>query len=365
MTSHDTPRVHARALSRILAIHQEVSTGRYPTVRRLADVLERSERTVKRDLRFMRDQLGAPLEFDREKRGWRYRELGWRPPPVRFGEGELLAFFTAEQVLRAAGRTPEAELLRAALAKLASHLPESVTVNLHTLGEAISFEPLPYAAVAPDTLLTLARTAAERRTVEFDYHSQHRDARTRRRADVLLLHNFGGDWYAVAFDHLRKEVRDFHAGRMTRLTETAASFEPPLKWDGEKYLRRGFHMTRGGRATTVEVIFDQYQARWMRERLPFHPDEKREELPGGELRLSFPTGTGGLEAVARFCLAYAGHCRVERPPALRRLVREKLLAAIGQHQAGQGGSGLPDIGRPINHKPTKKAVGNQARRVNR
>jgi predicted DNA-binding transcriptional regulator YafY len=352
MTSQDTPRVHTRALSRLRTIHEEVSAGKYPTVRRLAELLERSERTVKRDLRFMRDQLGAPLEFDPAKGGWHYSELGWSLPPVRFGEGELLAFFTAEQALRATGHTPEAELLRAALAKLASHLPESVTVNLHALGGAISFEPLPYAAVEPDTLLTLARAAAERRTVEFDYHSQHRDAHTRRRANVLLLHNFGGDWYAVVFDHLRNEVRDFHAGRITRLSETTSTFEPPEGWDADKYLRRGFHMTRGGRATTVEVIFDQYQARWMRERRAFHPDERREELPDGELRLSFPTGADGLEAVARFCLAYAGHCRVERPAALRRLVREKLLAALEQHPAESGeGRRRPAGGSSISREP--------------
>lgn len=357
MTSQDTPRVHARALSRLRTIHEEVSAGKYPTVRRLAELLERSERTVKRDLRYLRDQLGAPLEFDREKGGWRYRELGWSLPPVYFGEGELLAFFTAEQMLKAAGRTPEAELLRASLAKLASHLPESITVNLHTLGEAISFEPLPYAAAEPDILLTLARAAAERCTVEFDYHSQHRDAHTRRRADVLLLHNFGGDWYAVAFDHLRNEVRDFHAGRITRLTETASTFEPPDGWDADKYLRRGFHMTRGGRVTTVEVVFDQYQARWMRERRAYHPNERREELPGGELRLSFPTGTGGLEAVARFCLAYAGHCRVERPAALRRLVREKLLAALSQHPPEPGrGRRRPTASTNITRQSAKKAA---------
>ena len=357
MTSHDTPRVHARSLSRLRIIHEEVSAGRYPTVRRLAELLERSERTVKRDLQFLRHQLGAPLEFDRGKGGWRYTKLGWSLPPVRFGEGELLAFFTAEHALRASGRAPEAELLRAALAKLAGYLPDGVTVNLHTLGEAISFEPLPYAAADPDTLLTLTRAAAERRAVEFDYHSQHRDAHTRRRADVLLLHNFGGDWYAVAFDHLRNEVRDFHAGRITRLVEMSSTFEPPEGWDADKYMRRGFHMTRGGRVTTVELIFDQYQARWMRERRAFHPNERREELPGGELRLSFPTGTGGLEAVARFCLAYAGHCRVERPAALRRLVREKLLAALVQHPTEARGGEATASSSNIRRKHAKKAAG--------
>src|SRR2546423_4665506 len=221
MTPHDNNiagRVHTRAVARLKLIHEEISAGRYPTVRSLAKLLERSERTVKRDLSVLRDQLNAPLVFDRAHGGFRYREPGWILPPYNFDEGELLAFFTAEHALRATGHAPEAILLRAALAKLAAFLPPEVSINLATLGEALTFQQLPHVTVRPETLHTLARAAAERRTISFGYHSQHRNQKTQREADVLLLHNFAGDWYAIAFDHLRRTVRDFHAGRMTRLT---------------------------------------------------------------------------------------------------------------------------------------------------
>ena len=52
MTPHDNNnvgRVHTRAVARLKLIHEEISGGRYPTVRSLAKLLERSERTVKRD----------------------------------------------------------------------------------------------------------------------------------------------------------------------------------------------------------------------------------------------------------------------------------------------------------------------------
>jgi predicted DNA-binding transcriptional regulator YafY len=334
MALHDNNiagRVHTRAVARLKLIHEEISAGRYPTVRSLAKILERSERTVKRDLSVLRDQLNAPLVFDRTHQGFRYREPGWILPPYNFDEGELLAFFTAEHALRATGHAPEAILLRAALAKLAAFLPPEVSINLATLGEALTFQQLPHVAVRPETLHTLARAAAERRTVSFGYHSQHRNEKTQRKADVLLLHNFAGDWYAIAFDHLRHAVRDFHAGRMTHLTLTDRYFDPPANWQPGEYLRRGFHMIRGGRSTTVSLVFDSYQARWMRERQTFHPDEQREDLPDGSLRLSFPVGSNGLEAVARFCLAYAGHCRAERPAALRNLIRERLTHALATH----------------------------------
>ncbi len=329
---HASTRVHARALSRLQQIHLEISAGRYPTVRRLAQLLERSDRTIKRDLSFMRDQLGAPLIFDRVRRGWRYRELGWALPPIQFNEGELLAFFTAAEVLRATGHAPEAVLLRAALAKLATFLPEEVSLNLATLGEALTFQPIPHVMVEPTTLQTLARAAAERRTISFDYHSQHRNKQTQREADVLLLHNFAGDWYAIAYDHLRHEVRDFHAGRIQRPTLTTKYFAPPASWNADDYLRRGFFMMRGGRSTTVQIVFDSYQARWMKERIAFHRDEQREDLSDGSLRLTFPVGHSGLDAVARFCLAYAGHCRAERPAALRKLIHERLTQALEDHR---------------------------------
>lgn len=333
MRDDDHPaRVHTRAYVRLDLIHKEISAGRYPSLRSLAEILERNERTVKRDLRVLRDQMGAPIIFDRERGGFRYQEPGWQLPPVNFNEGELLAFFTAEHALRATGHTPEAILLRAALAKLAAFLPAEVSVNAATLGEALTFQQLPHVRVEPSTLQTLARAAATRRTVSFDYHSQHRNEDTHRQADVLLLHNFAGDWYAIAYDHLRREVRDFHAGRIQRLTLTSQYFDPPAKWSAEDYLRRGFHMMRGGRRTTVSIIFDSYQARWMKERIAFHPDEQREDLPDGRLRLSFPIGRNGLEGVARFCLAYAGHCRAERPVALRNLIRERLVRALEDHR---------------------------------
>ena len=76
---------------------------------------------------------------------------------------------------------------------------------------------------------------------------------------------------------------------------------------------------RNGRFTTMSLVSDAYQTRWIRERHTFHVDEQCEDLSEGGLSLSFPVGSNGLDAVARLCLAYTGHCRAEKPAALRRL----------------------------------------------
>jgi predicted DNA-binding transcriptional regulator YafY len=328
-----TPRRgHFSLVVNINRLHQAIRGGRGPSLDELARLLECGPRNAKRYLQRLRNELQAPLIYDREQKGYRYRDPGWELPPFEFSEGELLAFFLAERVLKQAGHTPEAELLRTALRKVAALLPERISVNPANIGEALSFEPPPRVMVEPAHLNTLARVIAEQRTIQILYHTQSRNQTLWRKIDALHLHNFAGDWYVVAFDHLRQSVRDFHVGRVKSLKETPDYFTPPGKWDAAEYLRRGFAMMRGGQLTTVSLVFDAYQSRYMRERQAFHPEESREELPGGGLRLTFAVGRNGLDAVARFCLTYAGHCRAEQPAALREMVRERLRNALEQHQ---------------------------------
>lgn len=328
-------RVHTRHHTRFQYLIAEIRAGRCPNARSMAEKFECDWRTIMRDFEKLRDQHKAPLIYDRKRKEWRFTGMGWQLPEVPLDGGEMLAFFVAERMLKASGHTPEAELLRDGLAKLAARLPAEVSYHVSTLGESLTFQQAPHVKVESGILGALSRAAGERRTLTFMYHSQYRNEKMRRTADVLHLHNFADDWYAISYDHLRKAVRDFHVGRMSELRATKNFFEPPANWDKDAYLRGGFSMTRGGRKTAVSIVFDAYQARWMRERQTFHPDEQREELLDGSLRLSFPVGSNGLEAVARFVCTYAGHCRAERPAALRKLVRERLARALEDHTEDQ------------------------------
>ena len=61
------PEVH-----RIYRIERSIKEGKYPNAAQLAKMLEVSQRTVQRDIEYMRDLLGAPVEYDKSKRGYYY-----------------------------------------------------------------------------------------------------------------------------------------------------------------------------------------------------------------------------------------------------------------------------------------------------
>ena len=65
----------------------------------LMDELEVSQASVKRDLEFLRDRLGCPLEWDRSRRGWVVRDElvdggRFELPGVWFNASEVFALLT-------------------------------------------------------------------------------------------------------------------------------------------------------------------------------------------------------------------------------------------------------------------------------
>ncbi len=324
-------RIHIHALHHLVKICAEIQRGRYPKKRDLARLVERDERTIQRYLERLRDDFDAPIEFDRERRGFYFTDPAWRLPEITLTEGELISFFAAERILRRLGETAEVRLARAAVRKLAAFLPREVVVDVGAIEEAISIAPDPALDSAPEVLRQLTRAAAHRQTLRIEYHSLHSGERAEREVDVLLVHNHLGEWYAVCHDHRSKERRDFHAGRILNLWRTGRAFEPPAGWDAEEYLKRGFGMFRGGKDVVVEVEFDAYQARYARER-KYHETQKSEEIGEGRLRVTFESSEAALEQVARWLMSFGEHAIAIGPLELKEMMREKLKRAAAVYE---------------------------------
>src|ERR1051326_2622908 len=164
-------------------------------------------------------------------------------------------------------------------------MTNSVSIDFGALAEAHSFEPVLSVELEPAIFQQLGRAVIERRKIRITYYSAMRGLITERDVEPLHLRNYLGEWYLIAFDHLRNEVRDFHAGRIRELVITEETFEWPKGFDLSDYLNKGFSMIRGISHFDVEIIFDKYQSRWIRERAQIHPTEEREELPEGGLKV--------------------------------------------------------------------------------
>ncbi|HHW43834.1 MAG TPA: WYL domain-containing protein [Desulfotomaculum sp.] len=316
-------------LERILEIDRQIRAKNYPNATRLARELEVSERTIYQDRQFLVDRLKAPLAYDRRRGGWYYKDPTWALPSIMITDGELLAFFLSVEVAQRYLGTAFEAPLRSAVEKIRMGLQGQVQVNLEELRTCYSIAAPPAVMVKREVLLDLHRAVRECLRVKILYYTASRGARQERIVEPYHLYNLRGDWYLVAFDHFRKEMRVFHTGRIEKWEVLREHFARNPGFSAEEWMAQAFSAERGNAPVEVVIRFDPHQARYIRERC-WHPTQETEELGDGSLILRLRVG--GLEEVKRWVMGYGSRAEVLAPPELRREVAEEIRDMLRLYQ---------------------------------
>jgi len=303
-------------LERIIRIDQEIRADTYPTAASLAAMSEVSKRTIYLDREFMINRMGAPLSTDPDTAGWYYTDPTWVLPAIVISEGELLAFFLGRAVAQQYLGTPFEKPLRSALSKIARYLPDHVHVDLAEAARHYTISAGGTVNVNPQLVLALERAIRERRQVWMVYYTASRGERGERVINPYHFYNVRGDWYLLAYDHRRQNIRNFHLGRIEEWRVLDQHFEADAGFSVEEFLSQGF-LTEWGEIADVAIRFDEYQARYIRERR-WHATQETEELPDGGLILRLRSG--GLDEIKRWVMSYGAHAEALEPPELRRAV---------------------------------------------
>jgi predicted DNA-binding transcriptional regulator YafY len=317
---------HARPpLERMQRIHQAIHAGKYPNAATLARELEVSSKSIQRDLEFMRDRLGLPLEYDGHKFGYFYTEEVGAFPTVQITEGELFALIVAEKALQQYRGTHFEKPLLSAIKKMESSLPDTISFNLAEIDQSISFRTSAEPILNLEVFSSLGRAVTRHEQLQITYRKPGSRQTEDRLVDPYHLANINGEWFLFAYDHLRKDVRTFSPGRISALRPTGESFSRPQKFSLERMLRDSFGVHSGKTVFDVVVRFDEFAADYIREKR-WHPSQQLRELNGGgvELRLKLSS----LGEVQRWILGWAGHARVVQPPELEAGVRQAARAML-------------------------------------
>jgi predicted DNA-binding transcriptional regulator YafY len=314
--------LHSRPpLARMMRIHQELQAGSGPNCSKLAAKLEVSSKTVQRDIEYMRDQLGLPIEYEPQAHGYSYTREVHDFPTLQVTEGEVLALFVAQQALAQYEGTSFAEPLAKAFSKLSEAMGDALTVAPDDLAAALSFRHT--GAGVSDLSIFKQVTDAVLGSRELVFHYHKLKARRPEVRHVQPYHLACVDhlWYLFAFDLKRKAIRTFALPRITGIVETGKPFTKPEDFSLADRLLQSFGVFKGEGDHRVRVEFDAFSARLVRER-NWHASQTLQERPDGsvELRLRLDS----LEEVERWVLSWGSHAKVLSPPLLKQRVKTAL-----------------------------------------
>jgi len=312
--------LHTRPpLARMMQIHEAIASGRYPNASTLARDLEVVSKTIQRDIDFMRDRMLLPIEYDGRRFGYHYTEEVSGFPTLQITEGELFALLVAEKALQQYRGTNFEKPLVSAFKKMASSLPDTISLHLADWDQTISFRHSAEPLLDLEIFDTLAKATAARRQLEVTYRKPGTRQTETRTLDPYHLANVNGEWFLFAYDHLRRDIRTFVPQRIQSARATGATFDRPKKFSVEKMLRDSFGVHSGEGDFQVTLEFDVVAADYIREKR-WHPSQQLRDLPGGgvELRLRLSS----LSEIQRWVLGWGGGAVVKEPPELVASVRE-------------------------------------------
>jgi predicted DNA-binding transcriptional regulator YafY len=210
--------------SRLLELLSLLQGRRDWTGGELADRLQVSGRTIRRDVERLRE-LGYPVESLRGPAGGYRLRAGTAMPPLLLDDDEAIAIAVG---LRTAARASVAgieETAVRALVKLEQVLPAHLRRRVGALGSATTTLPVSGPTVDPQHLTVIAAACRDSECLRFAYRSRDL-TESRRLVEPHSLVNLGRRWYLVAWDRQREDWRSFRVDRLTKPASSGVRFVP-------------------------------------------------------------------------------------------------------------------------------------------
>lgn len=315
-------------MSRALRVHQIdqlLHNSRVVSLQTLLDTLEVSLATFKRDLEFMRDQLNAPIVFDRENGGYRFEKQNahgkkYELPGLWLNGSEAYALVTANHLLENIEPgllSPHVEPLKSRLlALLASEGvdPEKISGKISLVQKMRRQMPIKH-------FQQVARATLDEKRIVINHHNRHTGEHTEREVSPQRLVHYRENWYVDAYCHTKQAIRSFAIDAIESVVMTTTTIKKLNSKKLDETLGAGYGIFRGIQKEVAVLAFSPQRAQWV-SKLVWHPKQETEWRDDGWFQVTFPY-TDDREVISDI-LALVPDVKVISPASLK----QKLVALM-------------------------------------
>jgi predicted DNA-binding transcriptional regulator YafY len=311
--------------ARLLRLLTLLSSRRSWTGADLAERLETTDRTLRRDVERLRS-LGYPVQSTAGTAGGYRLGAGADLPPLLLDDDEAIAVSLGLCTAAGGAVSGLSEAAVRALAKIDQVLPARLRGRVRALSASIVSLEGPGRLVDPEVLCAVAVACRDRERLRFAYRDRAGAPSVRQVEPCGLVHT-GRRFYLVAWDLDREAFRTFRLDRVESVIELGPTFPPrdPPDPDLAAYVSRSISADA---YTAVARVILHAPLGVMASRVS-PAAGVLEAIDDGRCRLI--TGARSVETLAAWIGMLGVDFEVEEPPALveqLRIVGERHLRAV-------------------------------------
>ena len=308
-------------LSYIIEIDRAIRNGEYPNCNKLNKEngwgLSRS--TLGRYINVLRDDFGAPVEYDFQKNGYYYTDNTFFIQQVMLKEGELLTLSTILPLLEQYKNTPMEKTYRNLMNKLIQMLPDSITVDSALINNEVHFISDPITVIQDGVFENVLKATKMHCTLQLEYKTAQNEDYEKREFDPYHIICQKGSWYVLGYSHSSQAIRLWAMPRIKNCKVTKNKFTIPKDFKLEQHI--DVQMGAWGAGTQkykVEIEFVKGMKTFVMERT-WHKGQVIKENKDGSVYLSFETIQ--LSQAASWVMSFTGGAKVLNPPELKEMVK--------------------------------------------
>lgn len=294
-----------------------------------------AERTIKGDLRFMRNPnqgYGAPIQWYPRQKAYAYREPDFSITRLPLDQADIAELEQAMSILRQFRGFPQVE----GVEKVAAKLAEALRLRQPSAPPVLQFEDN-MVGQGLQWLDMLYRACRDRRCVQLDYHpfDTPEGYPHRRIVSPHLLKEYNNRWFLFAHDHRRHGIRTYALDRIQKAAYyPMADYVDNPRFEPDTYFQHtiGVSRTPTDEAQTVRLRAAPRQARYISTKPLHHTQRKLKTEADGKVVFAYQlTLNTELENVL---LSFGEWIEVLAPDSLRQAIAQRLRRAGAQYGSG-------------------------------
>ncbi len=323
--------------ARVYKIETLIRNRGHVSFQTLLEELEVSPATLKRDLDYLKDRLGAPIVYDRGLNGYQFtqdrRGEKHELPGLWFNERELYSLLMAHQLLSELDTEGViSRHLQPLLERIHQMLgpdegdAQSLLKRVRIINSARRPVPGKFFELVVEALLN-------RRHIRMRYLTRSRAETSEREVSPQRMVHHRNTWYLDGWCHRSDGLRRFsldaieHAELLTTMAKVVAAKTMEAAMDG------GYGIYAGAQRHWATLVFAAQAAQWV-SREEWHAEQRGLWLADGSFELQIPYVDE--TEIAMDILRHGSEVRVQAPDSLVQRVASQLEAAAAQYRAAAG-----------------------------
>jgi predicted DNA-binding transcriptional regulator YafY len=318
------------AALRYRVIDRQLIERKYPTLNDLASACEEelevgpiAERTISKDIEDMRHdkRLGfhAPIEYDRDRRGYKYEDPKYSINRFPLNREELKSMAFVANLL---DQFKDIELFgtyQGAVEKVVNAIRVGRLKLEYPKFNFIGFETVPQIG-GSKFLSTLIESISQKLVVEIQYQRYVRDKPIRHFIHPYYLKEYRNRWYLIGWHDKWKDIRTFALDRMISVEERTDKHYLEGYFDPEEYFENSVGIiARLGAPLKVRLRFTKVQGDYILT-LPIHKSQVVEKQTKHYTTIGLTVGIS-YELISTI-VSWGDQVKVLEPKALKDEIKE-------------------------------------------